>query len=223
MQNYLSIIQTTALFQDIGTEDLPALLQCLGAVKKHFPKNAYIYMAGDNVSQVGVILGGRVQIIKEDIMGNRTIVNELGPRELFAESFACAQVNNLPVSVVTMAPSDILFINCRRIITVCPSSCRFHTKLVENLLQIVAQKNILLNQKIEVLGKRGMRAKIMAYLNIQAQMQSSREIKLNFSRQDLADYLGVDRSALSREISGMQTEGLLRVKGKRFFLPEDIT
>lgn len=221
MQNFIPIIQNTALFKDIGETDLPALLQCLGSVKKHFSRNAYIYMAGDSISQVGMVLNGRVQIIKEDIAGNRTIVNELGPTELFAESFACAQVDNLPVSVTTVLPSDILFINCRRIVTLCPSSCRFHTKLVENLLQIVAQKNIMLNQKIEVLGKRGMRAKLMAYLDIQVQMQSSREIKINFSRQELADYLGVDRSALSREISSLQAEGALHVKGKRFILPAD--
>lgn len=204
------------LFSDISAAELPLLLNCLGVKQRSFAKNEYVFIAGQKVSHVGIVLQGRVQIVKDDIMGNRTILAECGALELFGESFACAHVAQAPVSVLVTETAELLFIDCQRIINLCPSSCRFHNKLVENLLQIVADKNLMLNRKIEVLSQRSIREKLLAYLNAEAQRQNARSFRINFNRQELADYLCANRSALSRELSKLQAEGLVSCKGRNF-------
>lgn len=204
------------LFSGISAAELPSLLNCLGVKQKSFAKNEYVFVAGQKVRRVGIVLRGRIQIVKDDLMGNRTILAECGAWELFAESFACARVVHAPVSALAAEPAEIMFIDCQRIISVCSSSCRFHNKLVENLLKIVADKNLMLNRKIEVISQRSIREKLLAYLNAEAQKQNARSFRINFSRQELADYLCADRSALSRELSKLQAEGLVSCNGRNF-------
>lgn len=218
MPEYPPKLLKIPLFEGVGAAGLPSLLNCLGVKHKLFAKNAYVFLAGQTISHVGIVLKGRVQIIKDDIMGNRTILSECGPLDLFAESFACAHVEHAPVSVLVTEPAEIMFIDCKRIITVCPSSCRFHTRLVENLLKIVAQKNLMLNQKMEVLARRSIREKLLAYLYAEAQKHNARRFRINFNRQELADYLCTDRSALSRELSKLQAEGVVSSDGHIFEL-----
>lgn len=220
MRNYTNILNRVPLFEGIDAHEIPSLLQCLGAQTRSFARDEFIYTAGDEAVNVGVILSGRVQISRHDINGNRSILAEAATTDLFAESFACAQTAHIPVDVYAVEAAEILFVNCRRIITLCPNSCRFHARLVENLLKIVASKNIMLNQKLEIVSKRTMREKLLAYLNAEAQKQRCRTVTIPFDRQELADFLGVDRSALSRELGVMRQEGVLKVRNRDFELPE---
>ena len=218
MQTYTPSLLKIALFSGITAAELPSLLNCLGVNQKKFVKNEYVFVAGQEITHVGIVLKGQVQIVKDDIMGNRMILSECGPLDLFAESFACAHVDHAPVSVLVTEPAEIMFIDCKRIITVCPGSCPFHTKLVENLLKVVADKNLLLNRKIEVISQRSIRDKLLAYFYAEAQKQNSRSFRVSFNRQELADYLCADRSALSRELSKLQAEGLVSCNGHDFEL-----
>lgn len=208
------------IFSNIRPDELPGLLQCLGASQKKFAKNEYIFTSGDRVHNVGVIINGHIQIERFDIMGNRILLGEFGPGDLFAESFACAQIERVPVNVVAAEAVEILFIDCRRIISVCPSSCKFHTQLVENLLQIVATKNILLNQKVNAISQRSLRDKILTFLGYEAQKQGRRTFSLKFSRQELADYLCADRSAVSRELNRLKAENIIDFDGNIFSMPQ---
>lgn len=218
MSDYTPKLLKIPLFEGVATAELPSLLNCLGVKHKLFAKNDYVFLAGQTISHVGIVLTGHVQIVKDDIMGNRVILSECGPLELFAESFACAHVVHAPVSVLVTEPTEIMFIDCKRIITVCPSSCRFHTRLVENLLKIVAAKNLTLSRKIEVLSQRSIREKLLAYLNDEAQKHNAQRFRISFNRQELADYLCTDRSALSRELSKLQAEGIVSSDGRIFEL-----
>lgn len=156
--------------------------------------------------------------MREDIFGNRAILTALMPGQLFGETFACAGVEILPVSVIAVSDCKILLLDYRRIITTCPTACVFHSRLIENMLKILAGKNLVLNQKIEALSARTTREKLLAYLVAQAGVAGSRRFTIPSTRQELADYLSVDRSAMSREMGIMQKEGMIRFKKNCFEL-----
>lgn len=218
MDYNIQLLLRSPLFNHITAQDLPVLLQCLGAKTKTFAKNQYIFTAGDKVNTVGVIIKGRVQIETVDITGNRILTAEFGPGDLFAEALACAQVERAPVNALASETTEVLLVDCKRIINTCPGSCRFHARLVENLLQIVAAKNLLLNQKIAAVSQRTLRDKLLTYLAGQAQKQGGPNFSISFNRQELADYLCADRSAVSRELGRLKAEGLLDFNGNDFSL-----
>lgn len=218
MENFLHILKNSLLFADIEEKQLPELLNCLQAVTVSYGKNDNIFFAGNPATNVGIVCKGKAQVVKEDIMGNRTILANLSAGDLFGETFACAKIDILPVSVVAVIDCIILLMDYRKVITTCPASCFFHNKLIENMLHILAQKNLLLNQKIQVLSSRGMRAKLISYLLAEADKNSSTSFHIPFDRQQLADYLSVDRSALSSELGRMRDEGLLKFDKNQFQL-----
>jgi CRP-like cAMP-binding protein len=158
---------------------------------------------------VGILLSGGVQVFRDDFDGNRAIQATIQPGELFGETFACAGVARLPVSVEADQSSRVLLIRLKRIIETCPSACGFHNRVVLNLLKVLAAKNLLLNRKLEIVSRRTTREKLMAYLSFQARAAGSNHFAIPFDRQGLADYLGVDRSALSAEIGKLRREGVL--------------
>ena len=143
MEENFEILSQCPLFSSIGREDLESMLQCLGARKVFYEKNQHVFLEGDPARWVGVVLSGGVQIIREDLDGNRSILASAGPGELFGEVFACAGLDQLPVTVTAIADSHILRLSCRRIIETCSQSCAFHSLLIQNLLRIVARKNLL--------------------------------------------------------------------------------
>lgn len=218
MKHYDAILKKIAIFQKIAEQDLESLLQCLQVSFRSYQKGQAIMIAGDPADRVGIVLTGGVRIIRDDINGNSTILAKLNQGDLFGEAFACAEIDTLPVNVIATDPTEVMFMDYRRIIHVCPSSCIFHNRLVENMMQILAQKNIMLNQKIEVLSGRTMRDKIMAYLLTQASRTKSRRFEIPFNRQELADYLSVDRSALSAELGRMKRDGLIEFHKNQFEL-----
>jgi CRP-like cAMP-binding protein len=140
------------------------------------------------------------------------------PGQLFAESFSCAEADVLPISVTASEDSEIMLIDCRRILTLCTNTCEFHHQLVKNLLRVVAEKNLMLTQKIEFTSQKTTRDKLTAYLLFQAKKQRSSSFTIPYDRQALADYLGVERSAMSAELSKMRKEGLLECRKNSFTL-----
>lgn len=218
MRNFINIIKECPLFQGIKEEELSAILGCLGARRLSFDKGRYIFSEGDPAKQIGIVLSGSVQVSRDDYYGNRTLMSRLEPGDLFGESFAFAGVETLPVSVTAATACDIMLIDSSRIISPCSNACGFHTKLIFNLLQIMARKNLGFHQKIEITSKRTTREKLMAYLLAQAKVQQSDSFEIPFDRQALADYLEVDRSGLSAEISKLRKEGVLECHRSRFTL-----
>ena len=165
-------------------------------------------MSGDAVNFVGMILSGSVQIIKEDPDGRVAILTELSISDIFGEVFACAGISHSPVTIQASEDSEILFIDYNKIITSCSSACPFHARLIENMLKLIAVKNLLLNQKIEILSKRTTKEKLLCYFDLQR--GAARKFNIPFNREELARYLCVDRSAMSNELCKMRDEGLIR-------------
>jgi CRP-like cAMP-binding protein len=218
MENVPAILHTCPLFLGIDGAELHTLLDCLSASKKRYKKGGFIFRAEENVTSVGVVLSGSVHVIQEDFWGNRTILARIGPGGLFGEAFSCAEVDKLPVSVMAAESAEILFIDYKRIVTTCSSSCSFHTGLIKNMMHILARKNVLLTQKIEFVTQRTTKDKLLAYLSAQARQAASDTFEIPFSRQELADYLSVDRSAMSNELCKMRDEGILRFHKNHFEL-----
>lgn len=218
MEKYLPVLSRCQLFDGLNPQDLIAILACLDARVYTVSKNAPILSEGEKALYVGIVLSGSVQIVKEDFYGNRNIVAAAEPGELFAETFACAGVDALPVSVVAVLDSQVMLIDCQRITRSCSNACAFHNRLVLNLLQVVASKNLFFNQKLEILSKRTTRDKLMAYLTGQAKLRGSNSFTIPYDRQALADYLGVERSAMSAEIGKLRKDGIIRSDKNRFTL-----
>lgn len=218
MNDRLRVIDQCPLFGGIAPAELRTLLGCLMATERSYEKGDFIFMADQRVESVGVVLSGSIHVIQEDFWGNRSILANISPGGLFGEAFSCAETEKLPVSVVSAVKSDILLIDYRRIITSCPSACGFHTDMIKNMLRILALKNILLTQKIEHVTQRTTRAKLLSYLSAQAMNGKNAHFEIPFNRQELADYLSVDRSALSSELGKMRDDGILQFEKNQFKL-----
>jgi len=212
------ILKNTELFRGIKEDALSALLGCLGAKAVRYGKNGTVLPAGEALSAFGIVLSGLVQVVQEDYFGNRDILSVFGPGEIFGESFAFAETKELPVSAVAVSESEILFLDCRRIETPCANACAFHALLIRNLMNILARKNVALTRKIGFTSRRTTREKLLAYLSAEARKAGKSSFAIPFSRQELADYLSVDRSAMSAELSKMRREGILSFWKNEFTL-----
>ncbi len=218
MEQFLSTILSAPLFSGVSEAVLTAILACLKAEKKDFPKEAFVLRAGDTAESIGLVLTGTVLVIQEDIWGNRNILSKAGPGQTFAVAYACAPGSRLNVSVVAETPVTVLFLNVKRILTVCPSACSYHSRIIRNLLGELAGKNLQFSEKLTHVGQRSTRSKIMSYLSAEAQRLGTYELDIPFSRQQLADYLGVERSGLSQELGKMKKDGLLDYRKSHFVL-----
>lgn len=218
MKEFFPVLAACPLFDGIHSADLSAMLDCLGAWVSTYRKNQVIFQEGDPANHVGIVLSGAVQIVRQDYYGNCSIVARLQPSELFGESFACAGVPALPVSVAAVEDSRVMLIDCRRITLSCTSACSFHSRIIFNLLKVVATKNLIFNQKIEIISRRTTREKLMAYLMLQAKQNGSNSFTIPYDRQSLADYLGVDRSAMAAEISKLRKDGVIDCRKSHFEL-----
>lgn len=217
----VQFLTKTSLFHNVAAEDLGPMLDCLGAEQKYFQKSAVIYHTGDAVRSIGMVLSGRVQIENDDFWGNKSVLASIGPGEVFAETYAFLPEEPMMVSVVAAEASEVLFLNAGKIIRSCPGSCPYHSMLIRNLLTVSAQKNLDLSRRIFHTSSKSIRGRVLSYLSFQAAHCGSREFSIPFNRQQLADYLSVDRSALSNELSKMQRDGLLTVSRNYFCLKED--
>ena len=218
MKKYIKILEKCPLFAEMTPENILRMLDCLKARVIIVAKNQVIFAEGDEAVNMGVVLTGSVRIIKEDYYGNRSIVAEVKPAELFAETVAAAGAKRMPVSAIASEAGEIMLVDCQRILYQCGNACDFHNRLVGNLLQVLAEKNMILNQKLEIISKRTTREKLMTYLLSEAKRKNSADIEISYNRLELADFLGVDRSALSAEIARMRKDGLIESERSRFRL-----
>ncbi|MBQ4578391.1 MAG: Crp/Fnr family transcriptional regulator [Clostridia bacterium] len=216
-ENY-GILQTCALFHGVQQAELEAMLACLNARKVTAEKEQPIFREGDPADFVGVVLKGAVRILRTDFYGKQTIVGQVEPGDLFGEAFSCAGVRALPVSAVAAQPAEVLLLDIHRVLTLCANTCAFHSRIVSNLVQVLAGKNLGLNQKLDIASRRTTREKLLAYLTAQAKTAGSARFTIPFDRQSLADYLGVERSAMSAELSKLQKEGVLKTRRSQFEL-----
>ncbi len=221
MKKYLEALKACTLFREIDEAEMAAMLDCLGATVKAYRKGTYIWAAESKALQVGIVLSGSANIVKEDYWGNRTILAKAEKGEMFGEAFSCANLERLPVGVVAAENTEIMLIDCKRIITTCSSACLFHTKLIQNMMKTLAEKNIIMTQKMDHMGRRTTREKLLSYLSSQAIKARSNSFYIPFDRQELADYLSVDRSAMSNELSKMRDEGILSYKKNYFVLEKE--
>lgn len=218
MKNYLEILRTVELFKGIEESDLRSLLSCLGTKKIYFKKGETVFFSGENADRFGIVLAGQIQIVQDDYYGNRSILSQISVGNLFGESFACANVKALPVSVIAATESELLLIDYGKLAIPCAKACAFHSKLIQNMLRIVSMKNIALTQKIEFTSKRTTREKLLAYLSAEANKAKSNHFSIPFNRQELADYLSVERSAMSAELSKLRNDKVILFQKNHFTL-----
>lgn len=211
-------LSKTILFRGVSPEEVRVMLNCLNAKTKRFQRGSVIYHAGEMVSSIGMVLSGSVSIENDDVWGNKSILDHVLPGQVFAETYACVPGEPLMVSIAAVEATEILFLDVNRVLHVCSNACTFHNKSIRNLLSIASQKNLNLSRRILHTSSKSIRGRLLSYLSFQAARQNSREFEIPFNRQQLADYLSVDRSAMSNELSKMQREGLLTVKRNRFSL-----
>ena len=218
MKKYLKSLKKCPLFQRIEDDDLLRMLTCLGARVDFYDKKYTIFAEGAPAKYIGIVLSGSVQIIQNDYYGNRSILSEIHAPEVFAEAFACAEIRSIPVSVIANQPCEVMTIDSSHILHTCSNNCGFHQQLIYNLMKDRASKTILFHQRIEITSKRTTREKLISYLSEEAGRQGSASFSIPFNRQQLADFLSVDRSAMSNELCKMRDEGLLEFEKNRFRL-----
>ena len=218
MKEFLPVIRSSSLFSGISETELTAMLSCLETREERFPKDTFLLRTGDTAESIGLVLSGSVLVVQEDIWGNRNILSKAGPGQTFAAAYACAPGSLLNVSVLAETPVTAMFLNVKRVLNVCPSACEHHSRIIRNLLGELAEKNLRFGEKLTHMGQRTTRAKLMSYFSAEAQRLGTYEFDIPFSRQQLADYLAVERSGLSLELSKMRSEGLLDFHKSHFIL-----
>ncbi len=220
MKQYLHVLGKSKLFAGVGEDDLSAMLGCLGASMKRYAKGAYVFRQGEYLSHLTVLAEGKLHIQKDDYWGKRSIVNAVVPGEMFGEAYLAPGSGALLNDVVAVEESVVIFFDFNRVISVCPSACRFHSLTVRNLFFALSEKNRHLVSRLGIASQRTTRDKLIAYLSEQAGRQGKPTFEIPFNRQQLADYLSVDRSAMSSELCKMRDEGMLRFEKNRFELLE---
>lgn len=212
------MLKKTPLFFGVEEADRDAMLSCLASEEKEFSKGSFLCRQGEKAEKIGIVLEGSVHIIKEDFWGNRRVIGQVSPGDLFGEVYACLPEEEMEVSVVAAEEVKVLFLSFQKVLSPCSHNCRFHTKLISNLLSVMAEKNLSLTRKIEHMGKRTTKEKLLSYLSAESLRQGSVRFSIPFNRQQLADYLAVDRSAMSAELGKLKREGVLDYHKNHFYL-----
>lgn len=215
--DYLALSKTI-LFRGASAEEVEKMLGCLRAETRRYPKGAVIFYAGDVIQSVGLVLSGSVSIEIDDVWGNKSILDYGKAGQVFAEAYACVPGEPLMASVVAAEPTEVLLLDVGRVLHICANACGFHHKLIRNLLFIASQKNLNLSRRSIHTSAKSIRGRLLSYLSHQAVTNGRREFDIPFNRQQLADYLNVDRSAMSNELSKMQKDGLIQVERNHFTL-----
>lgn len=218
MEEEIKLLSNCPLFEGIDPLHIQEMLACLNAQRLSFQKGQTIFFEGQAAQTIGVVLNGNIQILHNDFYGRRSVLAVLEKGEVFGEAFVCAGLTKLPVSVVAQTHSTVLFLNGRHALATPDHPCPFHHRLIFNLLQDSARKNLLLTKKIQCMSQKNTQAKLLEYLTYQAREQQSNAFTIPYQRQELADYLGVERSALSNEISKLKKAGYIDTKGSWFCL-----
>lgn len=218
MKEYLSKIRKAALFQNIPDNELEVLLDDVEGIIRHYNKGEIILPTDEHPQFIGVLLEGRIHMVKENTNGDEILVTIIWPGELFGESFACNKKSISCVTFITEEETTVLMIPFQKIISATERDYKAYKQLQVNIIAMLAEKNMRLMQKIGIVSQKTLRDKILAYLQMQVQEQGTEKIDIPVSRTVMAEYLGVNRSALARELSLMQKEGLLDMDHRHFDL-----
>lgn len=218
MKEYLSIIQRCPLFRDVSQQEMGEMLHCLNGAVRLYQKDEIIWMAGESIDRMGIVVEGTVRVIRDDVFGNRHILTDIAPGQLFGEAFVCAGVKTAPVTVIAREQSKVLFVEFHKLMTTCRNSCAYHNQLIFNMLSIIAQKNILLNKKMSYVTAKSTRNKIAMYLADIMEEPEQKSVRIPFNRNDLAEFLDVNRSVLSRQLSQMKSEGIIDMRKNVFYI-----
>ncbi len=218
MKKYISILKQTKLFAGVAEDEIGAMLSCLDARLHEYKKGEYVLHQGEHLNHITVVVAGELHVQRDDYWGNRAIVNRIGVGEMFGEAYIAPESGAILNDVVAVEDSTVIYFDVRRIITVCSSACRFHSMVVQNLFFAVSEKNRTLVQKLCHISKRTTREKLISYLSEESKRQSSSSFTIPFNRQQLADFLSVDRSAMSNELCKMRDEGFLAFEKNQFIL-----
>ena len=211
------LLQSVELFNGIADGDLRRMLGCIGAIGASVRKDEIILLAGDRPRHVGIVLTGQFYVFREDYDGNRSLLAALSPGEIFAATICCAAVAASPVTVTATTDSTVMLLDFLRILHTCPNSCTFHTKLIGNMLKHVASRSLLLQDQMEIVGLKSVRAKVLRYLASFVPRQGM-NIAIPFNREQMANFLRVERSALSHELARMKKDGLIEYRKNIFIL-----
>lgn len=218
MKKYIPILKETQMFQGANEEEIAAMLSCLGTRVCTYKKGEYVLHQGGQLSDILVLAEGRLHIQKDDYWGNRSILGQISAGDMFGEAYAAPDSGPLLNDVIAVADSVVICFDVKRIITACPSACRSHAAVIQNLFFAISEKNRKLVQKLSHISRRSTREKLISYLSEEAKRQGSAAFVIPFNRQQLADFLSVDRSAMSNELCKMRKEGLLEFDRNRFRL-----
>ncbi len=218
---FYPMLVKTPLFSDIREEDMTQLLYCLRCHTKEFDAGQFIFFSEEKYDNFGVVLEGRVQVITEDLFGNRSITAKLPPGEIFGQIATTEEARYAPASVVADTDCLVMFLNFSRLVAPCTRACAFHSTVIENMMNVLAKRNLLMNQKLAILSQRTMRDKLLAFLLLQYKQVETRTFTIPFNRDELADFLCVNRSALSREIAKMIDEGIIESHRSNFTLTDE--
>ena len=214
MKEIFDIVTNNDLFEGIILNDFEKMMTCLSPIQKKFNKGETILDTGDRVKYIYVVISGSVKVVKNSIDGKENILTELSVSEIFGEVFSCANILYSPVTVISLEKSEVLFFDYKKSISSSQSTCSYQSKLISNMLKLLANKNIMLHQKMELISKRTTRERLLSYFDIQRGMK--KKFMIPHSRENLASYLCVDRSAMSNELSKMQKEGIIKYDKNQF-------
>ncbi|MBQ7817056.1 MAG: Crp/Fnr family transcriptional regulator [Oscillospiraceae bacterium] len=222
MQKYIPMIKKSDIFAGVQEHEIEAMLGCLQTTVRHFKKGEYVFQQGDSLDCLTLLLEGKMLIQQDDYWGNRSIINIIHPGEMFGEAYAMQDSESLLNDAVAVENSTVAFFKLKNMLTTCSSSCRFHAMVIQNLFVAISEKNRRLVQKLGHMSKRSTREKLISYLSQEAKRQGSGSFSIPFNRQQLADFLSVDRSAMSNELCKMRDEGMLEFNKNNFTLIDTI-
>lgn len=218
MRKYIHILKNTQMFSGVGDDEISSMLSCLGARLSEFKKGDYVLRQGEYIGNIMVLVRGNLHIQNDDYWGNRSILGHIGVGDMFGEAYVAPESGPILNDVVAIEDSTVIFFDVKRIITTCPSACGFHALVVQNLFFAISEKNRKLVQKLGHMSKRSTREKLISYLSQESKRHNSSIFAIPFNRQQLADFLSVDRSAMSNELCKMRDEGLLEFQKNQFKL-----
>lgn len=202
------------LFEKVENNEVLELLKCIGIKTKVFRKNAYILKAGAKIDYLAVILGGNAVMCKTDSFGKQTIIENLKMNDIFGHNIVCCGLGKSPVDVIAQNECEVLFLPFEKVVTPCEKVCSYHLQLIKNVMKMISKRNSLLNDKIDIIGQKTTRDKILALL--EAYSGGQKVFSIPYSREEMAKFLCVDRSAMSRELCKMRDEGILKFSKNHF-------
>lgn len=214
-------LSSTSLFRDIKKDDIEKLLLCQSARTKKYKKGNIILHTGDHIKEIGLVLSGSVNIVVNFYWGNSRIFGHIEKGDIFGENYAVLPENTLSKEVVAAEDAEVLFLNLGKLLTTCKKGCAFHNEIIHNLFKISAVKSLNLSSRMMHTAPKSIRERVLSYLSELAITKSNTHFTIPFSRQELADYLGVDRSALSNELGKMRRDGLIEFQKNEFILKEN--